>query len=300
MSKTKRLKIASNNIEIPNWDKILFPQIKLKKSDIIEFYDKISEKILPFLQDRVITLHRFPDGIEHEGFYQKKYQDHYPTFIPKQTVRLADGDKQTQIICQKKADLIYLVGQGVIEFHIWLCKKQHLGKANRLLFDIDPPSSNKNAFQDAIKACVAIKTALQQYHLTAYVMTTGSKGLHVVTPIRADHDFDTVRTFAKKIAKEIVEKDPNRCTLEVRKAQRKQRVFIDYTRNAYGQTTIAPYSLRAKPEAPIATPVRWDELDDLMSSQTYTIDNIFRRLAHINDPWQGFADNPSILTKSML
>lgn len=299
MSDDKKIKIGQYTLDIPNWDKILFPQQALKKSDLIGYYNKIADYLLPFLKNHVVTLHRFPDGIKKEGFYQKKYQKYYPKFLKSQGVKLREGGMQQQVVCNKKADLIYLAGQAAIAFHTWLSPVQSLHKPTRILFDLDPPNKVKD-FKQLIKAAREIKKILDKLDLLPYVMTTGSRGLHVVVPIKPTKDFDAVRQFARNVAKCLTEKHPQDFTIELRKDKRRGRIFIDYTRNAYGQTSIVPYSLRALDKAPIATPLAWEELAALESAQAYTIDNIFKRLAKINDPWKAFHNKPVTLKQEAI
>jgi bifunctional non-homologous end joining protein LigD len=166
-----------------------------------------------------------------------------------------------------------------------LSQKKHVKKPNKIVFDLDPPK--KGDFKNVKFAASELKKIINQKKLTAFVMATGSRGLHVVVPIKPKHGFDQVRQFARSIAEEIAAHYPKKFTIEVRKNKRRGRVFIDYLRNAYGQTAIAPYSLRAKPGAPIAAPLDWKELGSFNDPQKYKINNIFARLKKKGDPWRG-------------
>lgn len=298
-STSHEIKIGRYSLAISNWDKLLFPKDHLSKGDLINYYEAVSDYMLPYFKDRVLTIQRFPNGIAQEGFYQKTYQDYFPDFIKAVRVKLIDGSQQRQVVINKTADLIYLVGQAAITYHTWLSKINTLHKPTRLLFDLDPPSA-KTSFKILIKAALAIKAELDALSLTAYVMTTGSKGLHIMVPIQATLEFDRVRDFVRKIAEKVASDHPQEFTTLMRKTERKGRLFLDYTRNAYAQTSVVPYSLRALPGAPVATPLRWDELSKIKSSQVYTIKNILQRLSKIENPWHDFQKNTSRLSEKIL
>jgi bifunctional non-homologous end joining protein LigD len=194
-----------------------------------------------------------------------------------------DG-KQELVIIEKKDDLLYLANQGTLVFHSWLSQKQNVNKPDKLIFDLDPPKNS--GFQIVKFAAYKLRDIFTKNKLNPFVMTTGSKGLHVIIPIKPKHDFDKVREFAKKTAEELADKYPDKLTTEVRKEKRKARILLDYLRNAFGQTGVAPYSLRAIKNAPIATPLDWAELPSLNDPQKYNISNIFKRLGQKSDPWE--------------
>lgn len=164
---------------------------------------------------------------------------------------------------------------------------------DKLIFDLDPPG---NDFETVRFAAGWLREMLQEVGLVPFVMTTGSKGLHVVAPLDRSADFDEVRAFVRQLADELARREPERLTTETRKDQRQGRVFLDYLRNAYGQTGVAPYTVRAKPGAPVATPLDWAELaDPRLHSQRYTLRNIFQRLGQKADPWQNIRDHARAL-----
>lgn len=288
------MKVGTQTIEIKNRDKIFFPSRNLTKGDVIDYYDNIADHLLPYLKDRPLTLSRFPDGIKEEGFYQKKTPDYFPDWITVMKVKKKEGGTIPQIICDNKATLIFLVNEGTLSFHPWLSEVSDLEKPNKIVFDLDPPKGN---FELVLKGARALRSILEnELDLTSFVMTTGSKGLHVVVPIETNFNFDIVRTYAEVISAYLAREYPDSFTIEVRKKKREGRLFIDYLRNAYAQTSIPPYSLRALEGAPVATPLSWDELDKKgLESQTYHIGNIFRRLSQIEDPWKQLSKSRSDL-----
>lgn len=285
-------------IDIKKREKVYFPAGNITKGNLIDYYIKIADHLLPFLKDRPITLSRFPDGINKEGFYQKDAPDYFPDWIETIEVKKKEGGAIHQVLCNNKATLIYLVNQGTVSFHPWLSSTADLDKPDKLVFDLDPP---KGDFELVLTGAQALRTVLEdQLGLNTFVMTTGSEGLHVVCPLRALNDFEGVRSFAKNTAAYLAGEHPNLFTVEMRKNKRNGRLLIDYMRNAYGQTSIPPYSIRAIEGAPVATPLEWQELKKKgLTSQSYHLKNIFRRLSQKDTVWKHFQQRAKNLGHSM-
>ncbi len=263
-------------------DKVFFPDAGLTKADLADYYQRIAEVMLPLVKGRPLTLHRFPDGIDGVNFIQKNVSEHFPDWIARTTVDKEDGTV-THPLAEDADTLVYLVDQGAIAFHVWLSRADKSQQPDRLIFDLDPPGDD---FKPVVEAARAVRETLDTLGLISFVMTTGASGLHVVVPLDRRERFDAVRDFAQDVADRIADSQPKVFTTEQRKNKRAGRVYLDVQRNAYGQTGIAPYSVRAKPGAPIATPLVWDELGDAkLHPQRYRIDNIFRRLAQRDCPW---------------
>ncbi|MFI5333445.1 MAG: non-homologous end-joining DNA ligase, partial [Candidatus Babeliales bacterium] len=245
--------------------------------------------MLSLIKNRPLMMQRFPSGIEHEGFYQKNAGDYFPSWI--KTVRVAkEGGSLDQVICNDAATLVYLANQACITLHAWLSRYDKLDYPDRMIFDLDP---SKHDFKVIRSIALEFKTVLEELGATPFVMTTGSRGMHVVVPLNRVATFEESRACAKDIARLMVQRDPKKLTIEIRKSERGGRVLIDYFRNAYAQTGVAPYSIRAKPGAPIATPLWWDEVKSstLASSQKYTLKNIYTRLKKSDDPWSDINDH---------
>jgi bifunctional non-homologous end joining protein LigD len=277
--------IGGHNIEVERAGKILFPGDNISKGDLIDYYERIADSMLPHVADRPLTMHRFPDGIDGSDFYQKEAPDYFPDWIRRVTIRVeGTGEDQQQIVADEAATLVYLADQACITPHIWLSRADKLDYPDKLIFDLDPPTDE---FQPVRQAALDLRAILHEVNLTSYVMTTGSRGLHVVIPLDRSTDFDTVRDFGHDLADRLAERYPDRLTIAQRKKKRGNRLFLDYLRNAYGQTSVAPYAVRARPGAPVATPLEWDELQrSELTARTYNMDNIFRRLGQKEDPWQ--------------
>ena len=281
---SKVLTINSIDVEITNQDKILFPEDKITKGDLVKYYQKISPIMLPLIYDRPITMHRFPNGIDSDGFYQKDLTGNIPKWVKTKKISKKSEGSTSYAVCDNPATLIYLANLGVIEPHIWLSKIDKLHYPDRLIFDFD---SEKPQFKKVCKAAKIIKEVLDKLELESFVMTTGSKGLHVVVPLNTrKNNFDFVKNFARNLSQKLLENNPELFTLEIRKEKRGEKIFIDFLRNAFAQTGVAPYGVRAKPGAPVATPLSWSELDDpKLTAQKYNIKNIFKRISRIADPW---------------
>ncbi|MBT8205925.1 MAG: non-homologous end-joining DNA ligase [Eudoraea sp.] len=276
----------TNNIELTHGEKILFPDSGITKGDVVKYYEQIADYILPFLKDRPLTMRRYPNGIEDEGFFQKNAPDNIPKWVKTAAVKKKDGWLK-QIICNTRDTLIYLANLYVIEFHVTLSSIDKLNIPNKIVFDLDP-SGDK--FQSVVKGALELRKLLvDQFGIQPYVMTTGSRGLHVVVPLEPVHDFEVVRTFCKKTARQLCDRYPEEFTTEIRKEKRHGRLYIDCLRNAYSQTSVAPFSLRARKGAPVATPLKWIELQDPnLNARIYSIETIFERLLMQDDIWNSF------------
>jgi len=287
MNSEQSIRVGPHTVQVSNQDKVMFPARGITKGDVIEYYRRIADTMLPYTRGRPLTMQRFPDGIDGGGFYEKEAPEYFPDWIRRVSIPVEEkGESQRQITCDTAATLVYLADQACLTPHVWLSRVDELHHPDKLIFDLDPPDDD---FEIVRFAARATREILQQLNLISFVMTTGSRGVHVVVPLDRGADFDAVRTFAHDVARLLAGRHPERITVETRKDQRGDRLFVDYLRNSYGQNSVAPYALRARPGAPVATPLGWEELDDRqLDSQTYAIDNIFRRLGQKEDPWMGF------------
>lgn len=284
-------------VELSNLDKVMYPEDGYTKQDIIDYYRRISAWILQHFYHRPLTMHRFPDGITGESFYQKNISSYFPDWIQTVSIDKESGGENEQILCNSFAALLYIVNQGSITNHVWLSQYPTLKKPDKVIFDLDPYDSTRKSFEIAVIAAQLLRDCMVELGLNPRVMTTGSKGLHVVSFIKPELGFDLVREGAKKIAMRVVQIKPDLFTLEIRKKDRQGRLLIDYLRNAYAQTSVVPYSLRALSGAPVATPLRWDELNKGLSAGKYNIKNISHRLSQMEDPWKDCFKNKKDFSK---
>jgi bifunctional non-homologous end joining protein LigD len=271
-------------VAISKPDKELFPKSgvgpAVTKLDLARYYESVAEVMLPHLKDRPVNMQRFPDGIGASSFYEKKVPSHFPGFVATTEVATSDG-RQRQVLVNDARSLVYLAQQACVTPHPWLCRADDLNRPDRLVIDLDPSVPGLDRVRRATRL---VGELLDDLGLTSVVKTTGSRGYHVVVPLRRATSFDDVRTFARDAAQVLVDREPDLLTLEARKAKRGHRVLIDIQRNAYGQTAVPPYAVRARGGAPVATPITWDELGRVEPDQ-YTIRTIGRRLSRGGDRW---------------
>jgi len=288
MASQTSIKVGRRSIAVSSLDKLLFPAQggaeAVTKGELIEYYRQVAPILLRYLKGRPLSLQRYPGGIAEQGFYQKEVPDYFPDWIDRARIEVLEtGEIQEQVICNDPATLVYLANQNTITFHPWLSRADRLYYPDKLIFDLDPPGE----FEAARQAAWLLRDLLTELGLRPFVMTTGSRGLHVVAPLDRKADFDAVRDFARDLAVWLVRQHPDTLTVEMRKDEREGRVFLDYLRNAYASTAVAPYAVRARPGAPVATPLAWEELEDpALRSDTYTLRTLPDRLARVGDPWR--------------
>ena len=277
-----QIDVGSREIKVTHTDKVLFPGDGITKGEMIDYYRRVADVMVPLVRDRPLTMQRYPDGIDRPGFFQKEAPYYLPEWIRTVTFELHEGRKQRQILCDDAATLVWIANQDCITQHVWFSRAGDLEHPDQLIFDLDPPDDDFDLVRFAART---IRAKLQDMDMPAFVKTTGSRGLHVVVPLDRSAGFDEVRAWARALAEKLAWSIPDSFTTELRKEARGHRLFIDYTRNAYGQTSVAPYTIRAKPGAPVATPVEWDELDGI-NSQSYNIRIVLKRIAEKGEPWK--------------
>jgi bifunctional non-homologous end joining protein LigD len=293
------MKFGKYFVKTSNEEKIFFPKTKITKGDLINYYCDIADVMLPHIKDRPISMLRQPDGIKGETFFQKDASEYYPQWIKTKRIKKKEGGNVDHVICNNKATLVYLANQACITPHVWLSKINKLEYPDRLIFDIDPPEE-KIDFKIVISAVKILYDFLTgELNIAPFLMTTGSRGLHIVIPINKKEKFDFVRKLAQDIAGILAERHSKELTIEVRKNKRKGRIFLDTARNAYAQTAVPPYSVRPIEGAPVSAPITWDELSGKsINAQSFNIKNIFKRLDEIEDPWKNINRKKYSLTKS--
>ncbi len=271
-------------VEISKPDKVLFPDDGVTKLDLATYYDAVADVMLPHVRGRPVNMQRFPDGVGAMAFYEKKVPSHFPDWVHTVEVHTEDGS-QRQVVVDDRRSLVYLAQQACITPHTWLCTSRSLERPDQLVFDLDPSASDgESDLPQVRKATRLVGELLDGLGLTTYVKTTGSRGYHVLVPLRPALGFDEVRDFARRCAEVLVEKAPELLTIEQRKAKRGGRVYVDIGRNAYGQTAVPAYAVRARPGAPVSTPITWDELSRVRPDQ-FTVASVRRRLSRRDCPW---------------
>ncbi|HEX2144145.1 MAG TPA: non-homologous end-joining DNA ligase [Glycomyces sp.] len=283
---TQTLHIDEHDIKLSKIDKELFPDDHVSKGDMVDHYRTVADSMLPHLAGRPLTMRRYPDGIDDAGFFQKHASDYFPDWI--RVVEMeADESVVRYVVCEDEATLVYLANQATIEFHVWLSTVDKPRHPDRLVVDLDPPDGVTVATLRGIAR--RVRDLYDAIGLTPFVQATGGRGYHVVAPLDRSADFHFVRDLADAIADRLAARDPELLTTAQRKVKRGDRVFLDVNRNAYGQTFVNPYSLRARPGAPVATPLDWSELGK-SSPNGHTTATIGKRLAQKTDPWASIDD----------
>ena len=270
------------DIEITHGDRVMDGG-GISKGDIVRYYSEIATTLLTHVKDRPLSAQRFPRGFNAPGFIQQDFSESLPAWMGRAEVGKEDGGVVVHPVANRPEAVVWLANQNCVTLHAWLSRRDKLHHPDRLVFDLDPSTDDFGLVRATARAIAGL---LEDLGLTAYLQTTGSRGLHVVTPLRADADFDTTRQFARDVAELAVADDPAHRTVEARKSNRGNRVYIDIMRNAYAQTAATPYTVRARRGAPVATPLAWEELDrrDLRADR-FTIQDVPKRIAEHGDPW---------------
>jgi bifunctional non-homologous end joining protein LigD len=285
-------------IKLSNPDKLLFPEAGVSKRDLALFYDGIAEWILPHLADRPLTLVRCPNGWGKHCFFQKHPDAKVDPLIERVKVQESAG-QTLYMMANSEPALIALLQMGALELHPFGASAPKLDRPDRLVFDFDPDEGI--SWATLVEGVQLLKTLLEELGLETYVKTTGGKGLHVVVPIVPTLGWGEVKQFTKSIAELLVKSFPERYIAVVSKSKRSGKIFIDYLRNAEGATAIAAYSLRARENAPVATPIAWEELARDVRRDHFNVKNVPQRLRALKkDPWAGFFDVRQSITKAMM
>ncbi|HUA49672.1 MAG TPA: non-homologous end-joining DNA ligase [Solirubrobacteraceae bacterium] len=292
---TETLKIGRREIRITHADRLVFPEAGLTKLDLAHHYERVARLMLPYVRDRPLALQAYPEGIEHDGFFMKSVPGYFPDWVKRVTLP-KKGGTTTYAMAQDVATLVYLAGQNVVTLHTWLARADKPFQPDRLTLDFDPSGGG---FPEVRAAARAAGDRLRDLGLTPYAMTTGSRGVHVVCPLRRGPDFSQVHGFAHALAEAMVADDPRHLTLEWHKADRGKRIYVDVNRIGYAQHAVAPYAARPRPTAPVATPIHWDELSDrALRPDRWTIKTIGQRLDD-GDPWAGMNRRARALPRSV-
>ena len=281
-----RAHVAGVNLSSP--DKVLYPQQGVSKRELAEYYASVGEWMLPYVQDRPLALVRCPQGREKKCFYQKHPGEAMAKDLPRVTIEESDGPAP-YLYVQRPEHLVQLVQSGVLEMHVWGSLVGALERPDILVFDLDP--ADDVPWAETIRIARELRDRLDGMGLVSFPRTTGGKGLHLVVPIEPTLEWPEAKAFAQAVAQAHAQDEPKRITTNMSKAKRGGKIFLDYLRNGRGATAIASYSTRAREGAPVAVPIRWDELGPRLTSDRYHVGNVARRLGSLKgDPWEGFAD----------
>ncbi|WP_327233043.1 non-homologous end-joining DNA ligase [Streptomyces sp. NBC_01317] len=285
-AETDSVRAGNRTVPIHRPAKVLFPSTGhgtgLTKADLVEYYRSVAPYMLPELKGRPLMLERHPDGLDGPRFMQKNTPDSYPEWV-RRTELAKKGGTVTHTVCDNTATLVFLADQACLTFHRWQSRADRPDTPDRLVFDLDPAEDN---FGPVRRAATQLGELLTELRLPSALLTTGSRGLHVIVPLDGRSGFDEVRAFAGEVAETLAARDPGRLTTEVRTGARGGRLYLDIQRNGYAQTAVAPFSVRARQGAPVATPISWDQLaDPEVTARRWTVRDALDQAK--TRPWSG-------------
>lgn len=278
--------------------RVLFPQQGTTKLELAHYYEKASKLILPHVAARPLTLVRCPDGRGKECFFQKHANTAVPDAIERVAIREKSGRSVDYMVVTSTAGLVATAQIGALELHVWGARTDRLDYPGRIVFDLDPDEGL--AFKKVRDAAFRLKERLDSEGLRSFPLLTGGKGIHVIVPLRRTRPWKDVKDFAKGLSVKIAEAEPADFVATPSKAARTGKIYIDWLRNERGATAIAPYSPRARPGAPVATPVNWNELAACKASGKYTLGNISTRLEAAEHVWTDYSTLRQSITKAHL
>jgi bifunctional non-homologous end joining protein LigD len=267
--RAKRATAEDFGIEISSPDRVIFPELGLTKKDLADYYATIEPLIMVDAADRPMTLIRFPSGRTGESFFQKHDKGTFGPAVKQIAIKEKDGHFEDYLYFDHVRGLLACVQMGTIEFHGWGSKVDKVEYPDRLVFDLDPDVDLD--FANVKEAAVLLRELLKGLGLESWPLLSGGKGLHVVVPLDASEDWPTVKSFAERFSRAISEAEPKMFTANIRKEQRKGRIFLDWLRNQRGATAVLPYSARGREGAPVSAPIAWDELDKYDSGHHFSI-----------------------------
>jgi bifunctional non-homologous end joining protein LigD len=284
---SETITVGRRRIEITHPDKALFTSPTIPKLQLARYYERVGPAMVPYVRERPLALELFPQGTGARGFFMKSIPKHFPDWIETAEVPKRGGSN-TQVVADSAATFVYLAGQNMVTPHIWLSRIDRLTQPDRLIIDLDPsPGVGFAAVRAAAREAGA---RLADAGLVPHAMVTGSRGVHVVCPLRRGPSFADVHRFARAVAEAMVADDPKRLTLEWKRADRGARIYLDVNRIAYGQHAVAPYGVRARPKAPVAMPIHWHELNDpRLKPDRWTVRTAPDRLEADGNAWKGIA-----------
>ncbi len=266
MSKKAELVIDDRKLQVSNLDKVLYPKAGFTKAQVIDYYIRIAPVLLPHLNDRPLTMKRYPDGVEGQFFYEKNCPVHRPKWV--QTAKVwSEGNQRIMHYCLANdlPTLVWAANLADLELHTSLSRKNKIERPTMMVFDLDP-----GAPADIVQCCqvgIWLRELLSKMKLKAFAKTSGSKGLQVYVPLNTAATYDQTKGLSRSLAQGLEREHPDRVTSNMSKAMRKGKIFVDWSQNDEHKTTICVYSLRAKEQPTVSTPVTWDEVETCLKKK---------------------------------
>ena len=279
----KEISLDKTGVELTNPDKVIFNNSKVTKKDIFDYYSIVAKRMLPFIENRLISTIRLPDGVGGTPFYKKHFEN-LNGYLGVKKLRKSEDKRNDYYYIKDINGILAEVQMNSYEFHIWGSKASDVNNADMLVFDLDPDEKlSLTKLREGVKD---LKEILDQYNLESFLKTSGGKGYHIVVPLRSKTTWRNARSIARNIARLMEATWPDKYTSNMKKSKRKGKIFIDWVRNIKGATSVAPYSLRLRKKATVSMPIKWSELDKIKPDEI-TIDKAIKRLNRV-DPWKNF------------
>ena len=271
-----------HTVTVTNRDKVFFPEKDLTKGHLVDYYERIAPWMLPYLRDRPLVLTRFPDGIHGKSFYQRDAPDFVPDWVKRTALWTETEERDIRyFMVEDAASLKYLANMGAIPIHAWHSRIDRLEHPDWCVLDLDPKDA---PFADVVAVAKEIRVLLDEIELPGYLKTSGASGLHILVPLARRLTHDQSRTLGELLARVVVTRLPEICTIVRAVRKRESKVYIDYMQNRHGQLIVAPFSARAEPAASVSMPLRWSELNGRLSNARHHIENAVARMQRIDDP----------------
>jgi bifunctional non-homologous end joining protein LigD len=292
-----RLAVDGVELEVSNLDKLFWGPEGYTKADLLAYYYNAARWLLPYLRDRPLTLKRMPDGADGDFFYEKQAPSYTPPWVATAPVTARDGGRTIDyLLAQDRPAMLWLANLGCIEFHPWHSRVDRIGRPDYAFFDLDPMGTD---FATVRHVALLVRTALDQLGLRGYPRTSGATGMQVYIPLDRVHDAAQVRDFVGRVCRLINRADPERTTMEWAVSQRTGKVFLDHSMNTEGRNIAATYSLRPERQAPVAAPLRWEEVEGGVEPTDFTIAAVWRRLEQVGDLFRPVLDGEQDLRGAM-
>src|SRR6266702_2679438 len=287
MPNKAELVVEGKKLSVSNLDKVLYPKVGFTKGQVIDYYVRIAPVLLPHLEDRPLTMKRYPNGVDAEFFYEKNCPSHRPKWVKTAKVwSESNNKKMAYCLAQDLPTLVWAANLADLELHTSLAKKDDVARPTMMVFDLDP-----GAPADIVQCCQVglwLRDLLSKMKLKAFAKTSGSKGLQVYVPLNTPTTFDQTKDLARALAQHLEGEHGNLVTSNMSKALRKGKVFVDWSQNDEHKTTICVYSLRAKEEPTVSTPVTWNEVENCLKKKNaellkFRFDQVLARMEKLGD-----------------
>jgi bifunctional non-homologous end joining protein LigD len=278
------LKLGSRTVTLTNLQKLFWPQLRITKRDLLQYYADIAPYLLPHLQSRAMVMKRYPNGAGGDFFFMKRAPSPRPEWIELCSIEHASSNIIDFPMVQDLLSLLWVVNLGCIDLNQWYARCDDVDRPDYLHFDLDPVKGA--TFEQVLETALIVGDALKNLDMSSYVKTTGSKGVHVYVPIVRGPNQKQVWTFAKALAQRLATLKPKLITAEYRIDKRPAKhVLVDYNQNAWGRTLASVYSVRPQPKATVSTPITWEEVERGVRTEDFRIENVVDRVQKLGDLW---------------